>query len=183
MSKERNDICPACGVGKLEEVTGEFKTEVVGPDGRPMALAVPNLHWRHCESCSEDLLGHNASEAITRAHRAALKLLTAEEIRSLRQKLGKTQGQMSSLLGIGEKTFCRWESGTHFQSEAFDRYLRLLDLPEVVDALNEVRLYKEGSAKALASKFEFIEDVSAYESVGECRKRSSPAEWFAARSA
>lgn len=183
MSKERSNICPACGVGHLQDIKGEFKTQIEGPDGQPLSLVVPNISWRHCPSCGEDLLDEKASEKITQAHRAALKLLTAEEIRSLRQRLGKTQAQMSELLGIGEKTYCRWESGTHFQSEAFDRFLRLLEVPEIVDMLNEIRIYKEGSAKALEDKFQFIEDISAYDNVEEHRKVSSPAEWFALKSA
>jgi putative zinc finger/helix-turn-helix YgiT family protein len=179
MSKAKNNVCLACGVGDLEKVTGDFKTQIEGPDGNPMILSVPHVTWRHCSSCGEDLLDHRASEAITRAHRAALKLLTAEEIRSLRQRLGNTQAQMGKLLGIGEKTYCRWESGTHFQSEAFDRYLRLLLVPEVLDALNEIRLYKEGSEESSASKFKYLENFSAYEGVSECSKRCSPAAWFA----
>ncbi len=179
MQREKNNVCPACGVGELKEVSGEFKTQIEGPDGHPMKLSVPNVTWQHCVSCGEDLLDQKASEAITRAHRTALKLLTADEIRSIRQSLEKTQAQMGGLLGIGEKTYCRWESGTHFQSEAFDRYLRLLQVPEVIDALNEIRLYKEGSTKSTASKFEYIEDFSAYESVNECQRQCSPATWFA----
>ena len=100
---------------------------------------VPGINWRHCDSCNEDLLSEEATAAITASHRAVLKLLTAEEIRSIRQRLDKTQAQMSELLGIGEKTYCRWESGTHFQSEAFDRYLRALQAsPDLVDLLNDI---------------------------------------------
>jgi putative zinc finger/helix-turn-helix YgiT family protein len=179
MPKEKSSVCPACGFGDLKETSGEFKTQIEGPDGKPMKLSVPNVAWRHCGSCGEDVLDQSASEAITRAHRAALKLLTAEEIRSIRQSLKKTQAQMGELLGIGEKTYCRWESGTHFQSEAFDRYLRLLQMPEVVEVLYEIRLYKQGAAKPAVSKFEYIGDISAYESLDECQKRCSPAAWFA----
>jgi putative zinc finger/helix-turn-helix YgiT family protein len=182
MPKEKSSTCLICGAGGLEQIAGEFKTQIDGPDGRPMTLSVPGLTWRHCKSCGEDLLDENASEAITRAHRAALKLLTAEEIRSLRQRLGKTQAQIGELLGIGEKTYCRWESGTHFQSEAFDRYLRLLQEPEVVDLLNEIKLNKEGAKQSVASKFTYLK-VSAYENVSESRKRCSPAAWFALKSA
>jgi putative zinc finger/helix-turn-helix YgiT family protein len=168
MSKHKPDLCPACGEGDLENVNGEFKTQIEGQDGQPMTLSVPNLSWRHCRSCGEDLLNEDASAAITKAHRAALKLLTSEEIRSIRQNLGKTQAQMSELLGIGEKTYCRWESGTHFQSEAFDRYLRLLQaVPEMVDVLNEIRLAKEGAAQSAAVTFSYLENAAAYESTSE----------------
>jgi putative zinc finger/helix-turn-helix YgiT family protein len=168
MPQPKLDVCPACGAGSLKEVTGEFKTQIEGADGRPTTLSVPEVSWRHCDSCGEDLLDEDATKAITRAHRAALKLLTAEEIRSLRQRLGKTQAQMSELLGIGEKTYCRWESGVHFQSEAFDRYLRLLEAaPELVDLLNEIRLYKQGNPTSVASAFTYLENVAAYEGTSE----------------
>jgi putative zinc finger/helix-turn-helix YgiT family protein len=182
MPKEKSSPCPACGADRLEEVNGDFTTQIEGPDGKPLALSVPHVTWRHCASCDEDFLDDHASEAITAAHRAALKLLTAEEIRSLRHRLGKTQTEMSELLGIGEKTYCRWESGTHFQSEAFDRYLRLLEEPSVVDLLNQIKLQKLGAGKSAASTFTYLK-ISAYDSVSETRKRSAPAAWLATKSA
>lgn len=182
MPKQRNRSCPACGADRIEEVTGDFTTQIEGPDGKPLALSVPRITWRHCASCGEDFLDEDASEAITAAHRAALKLLTAEEIRSLRHRLGKTQTEMSDLLGIGEKTYCRWESGTHFQSEAFDRYLRLLEEPSVVDLLTQIKLEKQGAEKSAASTFAYLK-ISAYDSVSEIRKRSAPAAWLATKSA
>jgi putative zinc finger/helix-turn-helix YgiT family protein len=180
--KERSNACVACGAPGLEEVRGEFKTQIDGPDGHSISLCVPQLTWRHCNSCGEDFLDDDASQAITAAHRSALKLLSAADIRSLRQRLGKTQAQMGELLGIGEKTYCRWESGTHFQSEAFDRYLRLLETPDVVARLNEIRLHKQGGSQSAPPRFEYV-DPSAYESVSEVRKYSSPAAWFAEKTA
>jgi len=182
MPKQRSNLCPACGADCLEEVSGAFTTQIDGPDGKPLTLSVPSLTWRHCKSCGEDFLDDRASEAIKTAHRTALKLLSADEIRSLRQRLGKTQAQMGELLGIGEKTYCRWESGTHFQSEAFDRYLRLLEEPTVVDLLNQIKLQKQGAGKSAATTFTYLK-ISSYDSVSETRKRSAPAAWLALKSA
>lgn len=103
MQRQKGEVCPLCEKGKLSEVKGDFTTEVDGPGGHLTRLIVPGLSWRHCDSCNEDLLNEEASAAITASHRVALKLLTADEIRSIRQNLGKTQGQMSELLGIGER--------------------------------------------------------------------------------
>jgi putative zinc finger/helix-turn-helix YgiT family protein len=168
MQREKDEVCPLCGEGKLAEVKGDFAAQVDSPGGHPIKLIVSGLSWRHCDSCNEDLLDEQASAAITASHRAALKLLTADEIRLIRQKLGKTQGQMSELLGIGEKTYCRWESGTHFQSEAFDRYLRALQAsPGLVDVLNHIRRQKESTPPPSASKFKYLESPSAYESTNE----------------
>jgi putative zinc finger/helix-turn-helix YgiT family protein len=168
MAKERSESCPLCGKGTLAEMQGDFTTTVNGPGGRPVNLTVPCINWRHCDSCGEDLLDEEASAAITESHRAVLKLLTADEIRSIRQKLDKTQTEMSELLGIGEKTYCRWESGTHFQSEAFDRYLRALQAsPNLVDLLNEIRWQKESLVLSTRCKFMYLPDASIYESASE----------------
>jgi putative zinc finger/helix-turn-helix YgiT family protein len=168
MPKEKSEICPLCGKGKLAELQGDFTTQVDGPGGNPTTLTVRSINWRHCDSCNEDLLSEEATAAITASHRAILKLLTADEIRSIRQRLDKTQAQMSELLGIGEKTYCRWESGTHFQSEAFDRYLRALQAsPDLVDLLNDIKRQKETVPLSSASKFEYLENASAYESTNE----------------
>jgi len=174
--------CPVCGSENLEQVTGAFNTQIEGPQSRLMNLSVPNLRWQHCNACGEDVLDDVASRAITKAHRSTLKLLTAEEIRSLREALGKTQAEMADLLGVGEKTFTRWESGSHFQTEAFDRYLRLLQRPEVVHLLNDIKLYKEGGSEFPSPQFQYLE-VAAYEGISESRKRSSPATWFTLQAA
>lgn len=183
MAKKLNEgRCLVCGAEELEEVSGVFQTEIEGPQGRTVKLAVPKLRWKHCRSCGEDVLDDVASEAITRAHRSALKLLGADEIRSIREALGKTQAEMAELLGVGEKTFTRWESGSHFQTEAFDRYLRLLQRPGVIDLLNDIRLEKEGESESPSTQFEFLE-VAAYESISESRKRASPVTLFASQAA
>jgi putative zinc finger/helix-turn-helix YgiT family protein len=168
MPRKKNDACPLCGVGKLEEMTGDFTTKVDGPEGRAITITVPGLTWLHCPSCKEDLLDERATATISAYHRAGLKLLTADDIRAIRQKLGKTQAQMSALLGIGEKTYCRWESGSHFQSEAFDRYLRALQAsPSLVGVLNDIRRQKQSDCSPPTARFRYIESVAAYESTSE----------------
>jgi putative zinc finger/helix-turn-helix YgiT family protein len=167
MRTQRHNACPVCGEGSLKEVTGEFTTLIDGPDGQ-IPLKVPGVVWKQCGSCGEDLLDDDASRVITRAHRTALGLLTAEEIRGIRVRLGKTQVQMSELLGIGEKTYCRWESGTHFQSEAFDRYLRLLRaVPEAVSILTDIGRAKEGQREGPGSLFPYLQNISKYETTSE----------------
>jgi hypothetical protein len=71
---------------------------------------------------------------------------------------------MARLLGIGDKTYCRWESGSYIQSEAFDRYLRLLLIaPENLEVLEEIVRAKEEGAEpgveaSLGTAF-FIEEL------------------------
>jgi putative zinc finger/helix-turn-helix YgiT family protein len=73
--------------------------------------------------------------ADTRLRREA-RLLTPEEIREGREKLGLTQKQFANLLGVGEATVSRWETGVQIQQRAMDRFLRVcLASPAAVELL------------------------------------------------
>jgi putative zinc finger/helix-turn-helix YgiT family protein len=164
--KAIENTCPVCGKGTLKSITSEFKAHFEDDEGKERDLLVPNVTYQKCDSCGEDLLDQNASNKISQAQRAAMGLLSADEIRAIRQKLGRTQLQMSQLLGIGEKTYCRWESGIHFQSEAFDRYLRLLrNDPDALKTLERIQLEKgaETGVQASDPEFAYLDDLSVYE--------------------
>jgi putative zinc finger/helix-turn-helix YgiT family protein len=118
--------CPVCNRGALKEVWGDFMTEFATRDGEVKPLRIQNLTWLQCENCGEIILDELATGAIEAARRQAQGLLSARDIKDLRSRLGLKQAEISKLLGIGEKTYCRWETGAYVQSLAFDRYLRLL---------------------------------------------------------
>jgi DNA-binding transcriptional regulator YiaG len=59
----------------------------------------------------EDVLTPESLELIERTQARHMGLLSAEEIKALRERLGLTQNEMSNLLQIGAKTYTRWESG------------------------------------------------------------------------
>ncbi len=164
--------CPECKKGNLIEKKDDYETLYVDRDGRSQPLRVAGVAWLECDSCGEAVLDDRAMSIIEAARRTALGLLSPQEIRAFRLRLRKTQAAMSELLGIGEKTYCRWESGSYMQSEAFDRYLRLLiaddgnlrllqeianakQAPEPVGRLGEVRVV-----------FSYINDLRGIEERG-----------------
>ena len=68
--------------------------------------------------------------------RREARLLAPEEIREGREKLALTQKQFANLLGIGEATVSRWETGAQIQQRAMDRFLRVcLTSPAAVELL------------------------------------------------
>jgi putative zinc finger/helix-turn-helix YgiT family protein len=74
--------------------------------------------------------------SVSAAFRREARLLTPEEIREGREKLGLTQKQFANLLGVGEATVSRWETGTQIQQRAMDRFLRVcLARPAAVELL------------------------------------------------
>src|SRR5271156_426415 len=123
-------ICPECKNETLLEKEGVYETTYLDREDESHPLNVPDVAWLQCTNCGEAILDDRAMAVIENVRRAAMGLLAPDQIRSLRTTLQKTQKAMSALLGVGEKTYCRWESGSYMQSESSDRYLRLLLLDQ-----------------------------------------------------
>jgi HTH-type transcriptional regulator/antitoxin MqsA len=134
------DACPICSKGRLHATTGRYEIELVNRSGENRTLVLPDLLREECDTCGEGFLDDTATRQLEAARRRAQGLLSPSEIRELRRGLNRTQIEMSRLLGIGEKTYCRWESGLYVQSIAFDNYLRLItELPEAVRLLDQIQ--------------------------------------------
>lgn len=121
------ETCPACETGYLTTVQGTYETTYADGE-KEHALKIPNTNWLECPVCKEVILDDNTMERIEKAKCQALDLLSPNEILSIRKLLQKNQVEMAELLGIGTKTYCRWENGTFLQTRAYDRYLRLVAL-------------------------------------------------------
>ena len=129
----KNARCPLCGEGNLHEEASEFRSHFVDDAGIQRDVVVPNVLKLRCDSCDAGYIIDSESESrISAAQREALGLLSAKDLLQFRGRLGMSQETLAELLGLGRKTWCRWESTDHFQSEAFDRYIRLL-LDNTVD--------------------------------------------------
>jgi putative zinc finger/helix-turn-helix YgiT family protein len=62
--------------------------------------------------------------------------LTDEDIKRIRGKLGLTQKAMAEKLGVGLKTFARYENLSVRQGKAMDNLLRILDeYPESLEVI------------------------------------------------
>jgi len=73
-------------------------------------------------------LGEDAIAIYRRKH----GLLSADEIRTIRDQFNLTQIDLARLLGLGANTVSRWESGRNVQTAAMDILLRMIrDLPGV----------------------------------------------------
>lgn len=92
--------CPICGKGRLAERGGPFETKYFDRRGVEQLLRLTDVARLRCDSCGEEILNDFASGQVEDARRAAMGLLTSAEIRDLRLRFGKTQTQMSDLLGI-----------------------------------------------------------------------------------
>lgn len=74
----------------------------------------------------EEFLTTESSERIEQIRARHMGLLTGQEIKVLRKKLGLTQGELSDLLQCGKKSLSRWENGRGYPSGMVNAMLRLL---------------------------------------------------------
>jgi putative zinc finger/helix-turn-helix YgiT family protein len=132
-------VCPVCGKGVLESrvITERFD---YGDGEEKVSVVAENVPVRVCTHCHETFSGPDAARIRHLAICRALGLLTPDEIRAIRERLGLSQVEFAKLTDIGEATISRWERGRLLQNKAMDRYLRLLDRnPDNVRILNELR--------------------------------------------
>jgi putative zinc finger/helix-turn-helix YgiT family protein len=141
--------CPECGVHavRLEHKAHSFK---FGTD-EPVELTATLPIWT-CEACGygyTDGLGEEIEHAAICRH---LGLLTPDEIRGLRNKLGLSRPEFARLTRFGEKSIKRWETGALIQSASADRFLRLINDPFVFERLQRLDaqspIASHGSAKS-----------------------------------
>lgn len=122
------DACPTCGT-KMVERRGRLRLPVNGEE-----ITVPSAQHLGCPKCDEVVLRFEDSRRLSTdaiaIYRKKHNLLSADEIRSLRERFGLKQSDLASLLRLGANTISRWESGRNVQTASMDVLLRLIrDVP------------------------------------------------------
>ena len=131
-----DDACPTCGT--MMRRTQEALTSSVNGE----EIRVPNISHLRCPKCAEGLFSLQEAEALRlgafEIYRKKYGLLSADEIRAVREQHGLTQAELAQLLRLGGNTLSRWEAGRNVQSAAMDVLLRLIrDLPGSLKYLRE----------------------------------------------
>lgn len=129
-----DDACPACGTEMVEK-RGKLRLPVNGEEVTVSAaahLSCPKCHEVVLRSQDARRLGEDAIGIYRRKH----GLLSADQIRSIRERHTLTQAEFGRLLRLGANTLSRWESGRYVQTEAMDTLLRVIrDVPGSIDYL------------------------------------------------
>lgn len=146
----RERRCPACGQGALvaRVIRDEFE---YGPEEDRITIVAEGVPVLECPACGETLYGPDAARVRHQAICRTLGLLTPEQIKGVREKLGKKQAEFAALTGIGVATLSRWEQGRLIQTRALDRYLRLLQWEENIQRLGELQEGPNGMSPTPAS--------------------------------
>jgi putative zinc finger/helix-turn-helix YgiT family protein len=128
--------CPECGT-PMREKKGRLKLAVNGEE-----IAVTESPHLSCPKCHEVVLRFDDARKLRQRaleiYRRKYRLLSADEIRSIRERFGLTQAELARLPRLGANTISRWEAARNVQTAAMDMLLRMIrDLPGSVDYLRK----------------------------------------------
>ncbi len=152
--------CPLCGERSVTTYL-HHDTFTYGSGDTAAELEVVDLPVRRCGECDIEFLDHEGERLRHDAVCRHLGVLTPGEIRDIRDKLHMTRAAFADLTGLGDATLNRWENGAVVQNRANDRYLRLLDFPEVMDRLHDITARggsPAASEAANSSRFRLVRD-------------------------
>lgn len=110
-----------------EKVTKAIEVSIPTMEGDAVAetIQVEVEVWQN-PSTGEVFLDGHARAKLEAAKARHMGLLTAEQIKELRQYLQLTQRELADLLQIGEKSWTRWETGRERPSRSLNVLLNAL---------------------------------------------------------
>lgn len=163
-------LCTECG----SEM--RLTNEPIVEEYKGVSITVKGIEHYVCDACGEYELGPNAASELSRqlveGYAQARGLLTPAKIREARKKLGMTQTEFETALGVSSPTASRWENGVMAPSKSVCKLIELL-LEGPSQARNETRhasqeydpevrtqaipngwsIYQGGSAKLLMPRY------------------------------
>ena len=152
--------CSICGAGSLKKKVG---TEVFEYKGE--TKTIPNYTTYACNECGEAIVDSatlkKSGKILKDFQREVDGLLTGQQIKTIRMKLGLTQEQLADIVGGGLKSLARYESGQVCQSKGMDNLLRILDAyPETLNIIQKKKEVVKNCAQVIY--IESVRKKSAY---------------------
>jgi putative zinc finger/helix-turn-helix YgiT family protein len=122
------NTCRECGVGKFELVQITHIEKI--PNDNPVTVA--DIWVERCNHCGEVIFPGETVCYIEAIVAEQTEQLKGEDLEQIREFLGvQRQDDMSEILGLGEKTFHKWESGSQVPTRSMSFYIRILaEFPE-----------------------------------------------------
>lgn len=130
---EKFMYCLKCGEEREIEIKQEVESYPVKNENIEVSAQV--TYCKHCgeQIWNEELDDNNLKEAY-KIYRVKHGLLQPEDIKRIREKYQLTQTTFAKILGFGEKTIARYETG-NIQDAAQNNLMELADFPNVFEHL------------------------------------------------
>lgn len=125
--------CPCCQQGHFALVQIDYAEPVA--DDNP--ITIPGVWVERCNHCGETVFPGETTRFIESVVADQTEQLTPRDLERIREDLGvATQDEMSETLGLGLKTYHKWESGAQFLTRSMSYYIRVLaDVPGAFEFL------------------------------------------------
>ncbi len=125
--------CPECREERDIEIKEE--KELYPVKNEPIEVMAKITYCKHCgeQIWNEELDEINLQQAY-RQYRTLHQLLQPEEIKHIRERYNITQTTFAKILGFGEKTIARYETGS-IQDTAQNILMELAGFPDVFEHL------------------------------------------------
>jgi putative zinc finger/helix-turn-helix YgiT family protein len=125
--------CPCCQQGHFALVQIDH-TEPVADDN---PITVPGVWVERCDHCGEIVFPGETTRFIESVVAEQTEQLTSRELERIREDLGvATQDEMSAALGLGLKSYHKWESGKQHPTRSMSYYIRVLaEFPQAFEWL------------------------------------------------
>ena len=128
--------CPLCGDDRITTHI-HHHTFNYGSGESAVGLTV-DLPVRRCASCDCEYLDEVAEDLKHEAICQHFGVLSPGEIRRVREHHHMTRARFAEVTGIGEASLNRWENGLTIQTYAYDKFLRLLAFPGIMQRLENL---------------------------------------------
>lgn len=133
MINQPQQLCSICGEGHLT-----YHMDTITVEHNNVREEIDS-HYILCDECGvqggAEEMRKNKRIMIEFKKRAS-GLLTGDQVRDIRTRLGLSQKEAAALFGGGPVAFSKYENDEVMQSEAMDKLLRLTDaLPGALDIL------------------------------------------------
>ena len=143
--------CPICGADTLESRQGDFLFEPPQNISGGV-ITIKGATWQECSSCEEQILSKELEAALEKCRYKLLGLLSPVEIREIRRRTGLNQVEMAQLLGVGDKTYTRWETGKSLHNKSNDNLIRLIDQYDA-EILSQIDVQRQPDREKLVAKY------------------------------
>ena len=104
-----------------------FDIFIPATESRPAVKATTITVQVRLDEDGDEILTPESLELVEKTQARYMGLLTGSDIRTLRERLKLSQGELSELLGCGDKSLSRWENGHGYPSQLVNTILRALD--------------------------------------------------------
>ncbi len=127
--------CAACGSQNVR-TTIETETFAYG-ESTARAELTARIPVRICDACGFHFTDEAADDARHEAICRHLRVMTPQEIATVRKTYGLSRAEFARLTRLGEASLARWEAGLLIQNAAYDRFLYLLTFRENIERLKQ----------------------------------------------